>query len=630
MCGITGFIDYDKKTSDSVLEEMAKTLAHRGPDDSGAKTYRKDAAKIGLAQTRLAIIDLSPAGHQPMCFNHLSIVFNGEIYNYQEIKEELVELGHHFESTSDTEMILHAFDEWGVECVHRFIGMFVFVIYDSKCAKVYMFRDRAGIKPFFYYRVEGLFLFGSELKALMKHPDFKKEIDHGALKLYFDYGYVPEPYSIFRNTKKLEAGYYLEYKIASNQINKQKYWDAASFYKEKKLDISYEQAREELHSLLKSAFQYRMVSDVPVGVFLSGGYDSTAVAAILQSNTSAKLKTFTIGFEAGNNEAPFAKNTADYLGTNHHEYTCTTREAQDIIPSLPYYYDEPFADSSAIPTMLVSKFARKHVTVALSADAGDELFAGYDSYPGLLKKLRWMNLVPSNLKGVTAKAMKEVSRLMPSASQVVLKHKLDGASEALKVDTLQQAADLFRVAHSLPKSYSEHLFRKNGKHYGTKFNIDVEGFKHEAEIAMAVDYQSYLPNDILTKVDRATMSVSLEGRDPLVDHRLLEFVARLPFSYKYDGIKTKRLLKDIVHEYIPQTMIDRPKTGFSLPIYSWLRDDLSYLLDEYLNEKALAVSGLIHESFAARQVALFRKNKLHYSPLIWKLLMFQMWYKKWM
>jgi asparagine synthase (glutamine-hydrolysing) len=219
---------------------------------------------------------------------------------------------------------------------------------------------------------------------------------------------------------------------------------------------------------------------------------------------------------------------------------------------------------------------------------------------------------------------------MPSASQVVLKHKLDGASEALKVDTLQQAADLFRVAHSLPKSYSEHLFRKNGKHYGTKFNIDVEGFKHEAEIAMAVDYQSYLPNDILTKVDRATMSVSLEGRDPLVDHRLLEFVARLPFSYKYDGIKTKRLLKDIVHEYIPQTMIDRPKTGFSLPIYSWLRDDLSYLLDEYLNEKALAVSGLIHESFAARQVALFRKNKLHYSPLIWKLLMFQMWYKKWM
>lgn len=629
MCGITGFIDYKNKTSLSLLKKMVETLRHRGPDDFGAEIYDSDHAVIGFGQTRLSIIDLSPSGHQPMHYKHLSIVFNGEIYNYQEIKEELAKQGHHFESTSDTEMILHAFDQWGVECIHRFIGMFAFVIYDKKAEKMYMFRDRAGVKPFFYYQKAGLLLFGSELKALMQHPEFIKEIDHGALKLYFDYGYIPDPYSIFENTYKLEAGHYLEYDISGSKIKKHKYWDAASFYKEKKLDISYGEAKEELHTLLKSAFQYRMVSDVPVGVFLSGGYDSTAVAAILQSNAATKLKTFTIGFKEGNNEAPFAKNTAGLLGTNHHEYTCTTQEAQEIIPSLPYYFDEPFADSSAIPTMLVSKFAREYVTVALSADAGDELFAGYDTYPDLMKKLQWMNLIPANLKETTSMVMERMSGLMPLSSRV-LKHKLDGASEALKVDKLQQAADLFRLAHSLPKSYSEQLFNKNGKQYSTKFNIDVEGFNHEAEVAMAVDYQSYLPNDILTKVDRATMSVSLEGRDPLVDHRLLEFAARLPFNYKYDGTTTKRLLKDIVHDYVPQTMMDRPKTGFSLPIYSWLRDDLSYLLDEHLNKEALAVSGLINESFAVEQVTLFRKNKLHYSPLIWKLLMFQMWYKKWM
>lgn len=629
MCGITGFIDYGKKTTAHVLEQMTATLGHRGPDDSGTELYSDDSAAVGFGQTRLSIIDLSPGGHQPMEYEHLSLIFNGEIYNYREIKVELHSLGHRFKSTSDTEMILHAFEEWGPACVEKFIGMFVFVIYDKNLRKIYAFRDRGGVKPFYYYHKNGLFLFGSELKALMEHPSFEKVIDRRALRSYFDFGYIPSPYSIFENTHKLEPGSYLVYDLSEKKMEHKTYWNPLDYYRQPKLEISYEDAKEELHALLKSALQYRMVADVPVGVFLSGGFDSTAVAAILQKHNNSQLKTFTIGFEGKHNEAPFAKETADYLGTSHYEYTCTTQEAQEIIPSLPYYYDEPFADSSAIPTMLVSRFARGHVTVALSADAGDELFAGYNSYSDLSQKLKLMNSIPDILKPSSAALFGRLSSLVPH-SQAALKHKLYGLSKSLNRDEFQQAADLFRLANSLPQSYSDRLFNYNSGGYKTKFDIDTAGFHDPSELALAVDYQSYLQNDILTKVDRATMSVSLEGRDPLVDHRLFEFSARLPFSYKYDGGRKKRILKDIVYDYLPREMMDRPKSGFSLPIYSWLRDDLSYLIDEYLNEEELFSSGLLNTPFLLKQVELFKENKLHYVPFIWKLLMFQMWYKEWM
>lgn len=629
MCGITGFIDFSNNTSPAVLNKMTATLKHRGPDDYGTELYSTENATVGLGQTRLSIIDLSPAGHQPMIYKNLVLVFNGEIYNYREIKEKLKEVGHRFKSTSDTEMILHAFDEWGSQCVEKFIGMFAFVIYDKNKEKLFAFRDRAGVKPFYYYHKNGMFIFGSELKALMKNPFFDKKIDLSALKTYFNLGYIPTPYCIFENTGKLEPGSYLQYDIDKNQLNKFTYWRSLDYYKKPKLNLEYDEAKEELHDLLKSSFNYRMVADVPVGVFLSGGYDSTAVTAILQNSTSSNLKTFTIGFEEGNNEAPFARKIANHLGTNHHEFTCTTKEAQEIIPSLPYYYDEPFADSSAIPTILVSRFAREYVTVALSADAGDELFAGYKSYPDLNDKLKLLNKIPDFLKNPSSSLFSGLSSLVP-ATQPALHHKLDGISRALNSNKLQQAADLFRIANSLPKIYSNHLFDQNSREYKTDFELDTSDFNSEIEIAMAVDYQSYLQNDILTKVDRATMSVSLEGRDPLVDHRLLEFAARLPLKYKYDGKTTKKILKDIVYEYLPKDMMDRPKMGFSLPIYSWLRGELSYLIDEYLSKDELAKSGFFNVPFVAEQVDLFKKNKLHYSPLIWKFLMFQMWYKRWM
>ena len=629
MCGITGFVDYSQQSSADVLGRMVATQKHRGPDDCGIKLYAVSDALVGLGQTRLSIIDLSAGGHQPMEFKALAIVFNGEIYNYREIKQELKVLGHHFVSTSDTEMILHAFHEWGTKCVERFIGMFAFVICDQKAQKIYAFRDRAGVKPFYYFKKERVLIFGSELKPIMQHPSFEKKIDRNALRLYFDYGYIPAPYSIFKHTFKLESGSYLVYDLQQNHIKEKKYWDPVSYYKKPKFDISYDDAKNELQELLKSAFQYRLVSDVPVGLFLSGGYDSTAVAAILQNQNTTKLKTFTIGFEEGNNEAPFAKKTADYLGTHHHEYTCTTKEAQEIIPTLPYYYDEPFADSSAIPTMLVSRFAKEYVTVALSADAGDELFAGYHTYPDLLRKLKLINQIPGKFKQPFATIFSAISSVIP-ITRPALKHKLQGVSRALNEDRFEEARDLFRIAKCLPEEYTSRVFSFKADPISAEFELDTNGFHHEIEVAMAIDYQSYLQNDILTKVDRATMSVSLEGRDPLVDHRLLEFAAQIPFEYKYDGISTKRILKDIVHEYVPAEMMNRPKTGFTLPISNWLRSDLSYLLDEYLNEKRLLESNLFNTEFLLNQIDLFKKKKLHYVPFIWKLLMFHMWYDRWM
>lgn len=629
MCGITGFIDYSKKQTKLTLEGMVDTLNHRGPDSKGAILYTNENALVGLGQTRLSIIDISNHGLQPMEYKQLSIVFNGEIYNYAEIKNDLIKLGHTFNSNSDTEVILHAFEEWCTECVHKFIGMFAFVIFDKEKSSVYAFRDRAGVKPFFYYFKDGTFMFASELKAFHKHPSFEKEIDIDALSAYFDYGYVPSPHCIFVDTYKLDPGHYLKINLENKEIKINEYWNSDSFYAMPKLTLDYTEAKEELHTLLKSAFNYRMVSDVPVGVFLSGGYDSTSVAAILQNSSMNKIKTFTVGFEEGNNEAPYANENAYYLGTDHHEYYCTKNEAKEIIKDLPYYYDEPFGDSSAIPTTLVSKMAKKEVTVALSADGGDEIFCGYRSYPKAYHKMENIKRIPKSLRPILSTSLSLGSRVIPTNSHQ-LRHKMKGLSESLSGNDFEIALNIFHKARQLPQHIKDRFIRKEVSELKTHFIYKDSIHKTILEMLMAVDFKTYLPNDILTKVDRATMSVSLEGREPLLDHRIVEFAAQLPISYKYDGVKTKRILKDITHEYIPKEMMNRPKSGFSLPISKWLREDLSYLIEEHLSEKALSVSGIFDEKYISKQVELFKKGEFHYVQFIWKLLMFQMWYQKWM
>jgi asparagine synthase (glutamine-hydrolysing) len=628
MCGITGFIDYQDTSSKDLLTTMVKTLTHRGPDDYGVEIISNSNANIGLGQSRLSIIDLSQAGHQPMHYQHLSIVFNGEIYNYKSIRKDLEELGHKFFSDTDTEVILRGVAEWGQQAVHRFIGMFVYAIYDSNTQCLTITRDRAGVKPLYYWINNGLFLFGSELKALMAHPRFEKEIDLRVMPSYLHHGYIPTPYSIFKNCYKLQPGHHLTFSLSNQIIEIRSYWDVLTYYRQPKMNINYKDAKGELHEILKSAFNYRMVADVPVGVFLSGGFDSTAVASVLQAQRTEKLKTFTIGFEGGNNEAPYARQTAELLGTDHTEYICTTEEGQAIIPTLPYYYDEPFGDSSAIPTTLVSRIAREKVTVALSADGGDETFCGYNSYFKLNQLNQRLNLVPAGLKS-SSKLFASLAKTLPVNK--VTRHKAVSALEAVQQNEAQQLQLLFKRMNEKPKSYVANYFNNPIIAYSSPYEINIQDFNFPGEIALAIDYKSYLQNDILTKVDRATMSVSLEGREPLLDHSIIEYVARLPFDYKYAGGENgKRILKDIVYQYVPKAMMDRPKSGFSLPIYDWLLGDLDYLLDEYLSKEALSWSGVFNVDFVYGQVTLFKKKKMHYSPIIWYLLMFQMWWKQWM
>ena len=386
MCGIAGFVDFNGNSSIEILKKCTDALAHRGPDGSGYEIFENASVQIGLGHRRLSIIDLSSSASQPMKYKNFHIIFNGEIYNYAEIKKSLEGLGHSFITHSDTEVILHAWEQWGSKMLQQFIGMFVLIIYDHDNNKLFACRDRAGVKPFNWYWKDGLFLFGSELKAILQHPAFTKEINLDGVAAFMQFGYVPAPHCIFKNIQKLKPGHFLTVNITTREIKTEQYWNVYDHYNKPPLKLDFTEAKEETEKILLKAFQYRMVSDVPVGVFLSGGYDSTCVTALLQKNSTQKIKTFTIGIpNAGMDEAPFAKATANYLGTDHTEYYCTEKEALEIVPQLSYYYDEPFADSSAIPTTLVSKIAREQVTVALSADAGDEIFAGYERYGYIMK-----------------------------------------------------------------------------------------------------------------------------------------------------------------------------------------------------------------------------------------------------
>jgi len=628
MCGITGFIDFKCASQIHLLNDMVASLRHRGPDDQGAEIYPNNNCLIGFGQARLSIIDLSFFGHQPMTYHHLTIVFNGEIYNYKEIRFELRRLGHTFISGSDTEVILHAYEQWGSDSVQQFIGMFVFAIYDKQKENIVFFRDRAGVKPLYYYQNDNLFLFGSELKSFHHHPSFEKVVSPEATNLYFKYGFIPAPYSIFKNCNQLEPGHFLTVDLANQKFEIQKYWDIIDCYRKPILKISYNDAIDEVEKILVTACNYRMVADVPVGVFLSGGFDSTLVTAILQKDRTEKIKTFTIGLEGETDEAKFARETANYLGTDHTEQYCSTKEAKEIIPSLSYYFDEPFADNSAIPTILVSRLARRDVTVALSADAGDEVFCGYQNYRSLNRNISLLNNIP-NFSRVPISFLLSYLTKLPVGENRLLKHQLVTIAANLRIDKQYRISHLFDEMQSYPFHGMEKLLKnRNESSYSNLLSKDA--FKDDISLAMAMDYRNFLPNDILTKVDRATMSVSLEGREPLLDHRLAEFVARLPIEFKFDGTTTKKILKDIVYRYIPKDKIDRPKSGFSIPINSWLKNDLRPILEEMLNEKMINHTGLLNSKEVTNLKNDFLKNRNDDRTIIWKIVQFQMWYSQWM
>jgi asparagine synthase (glutamine-hydrolysing) len=473
------------------------------------------------------------------------------------------------------------------------------------------------------------------LKAFHKHPDFKKEINIDAVAAYLQYGNVPTPHCIFKHTHKLNPGHILTLDLNSQEKRPviQQYWNVYDAYNSPKIDLSFSEAKLKTEEILKSACEYRMVSDVPVGVFLSGGYDSTCVAALLQKDRTTPLKTYTIGVpDIGLNEAPYAKETAKILGTDHTEIMCTEKEVLDGIFDLPYYYDEPFADSSALPTTLVSRIARKEVTVALSADAGDEVFAGYNRYDYLLRYRNKLSKIPSILRNVSAGIMD----IIPSEAIPILKHKYNfhnryekmkgiirnPSEESIMLSLSQQFTDkqvvnyLKQPFHTLSTAYQSH-------------ELSQKTFSSLAYM-QAIDYQTYLLDDILQKVDRATMTVSLEGREPFLDHRIIEWAATLPDTYKYHHGNKKYILKEIVHQYVPQSIMDRPKMGFAIPIAEWLSSDLKPLVEEYIHKEKIEKQGIftweaVHE---LKQNFFNGKKELDYK--IWYVLMFQMWYEKWM
>jgi len=601
MCGIYGStINY----SPEVLKEKLDRISFRGPDYSGIH-YTED---IILGHNRLAIIDLDYRSNQPFTYKFLSIVFNGEIYNYQDIKDTLQKKGYQFQTTSDTEVICAAYLEYGKDCVKHFNGMFAFVIYDAKRKNIFGARDRFGKKPFYYYHNGAEFEFASQPSQIRIGRNLT--IDHQAINEYYIWGYVPEPRSIWREIKKLPAGHLFTFSPYSGKLEIEKYWDL-DYNPGNRFTGTYQEAKTALNDILTDAVKIRMFADVPLGVFLSGGIDSSLVAALASKQTSM-LKTFSIKFnEAGFDESVYAQKVASHLGTQHNTIECNYNEGINLIKDFGRYYDEPFADSSAIPSLLLSKHTRKQVTVALSGDAGDEGFIGYHRY-------KWIKMVSLlfNLPLSVRKLIGAGVQLSPNYM-----HKLVGMGVAVKdIQTLYikmfggmenswvkyQEAGLFTPFHDILSNKSRHL---------------VENLSD-------FDIKTYLNEDINTKVDRASMAFSLESRSPLMDYRVIEFARSLPVSFKYKGNVQKRILKDLLYDNVPEQLFKRPKAGFTMPFKEWFRSELKeYVLDNLSRSELESIPG-INVKRTEEIINEHMTGKWNRYPQIWKLLVLSQWLKE--
>jgi asparagine synthase (glutamine-hydrolysing) len=615
MCGIVGF----NGRSEKVLDGMLKSIAHRGPDDFG--TYQSNVCSLG--HVRLSIVDLSTQGHQPMMHENLKMVYNGEVYNFKEIRDELEQKGYGFESNTDSEVILKAYHCWGIEAVNKFIGMYAITIYDENRSEVVLIRDRVGVKPLYYYHDNEDFIFASELKPIMKYKDDLK-ISQEGLQEYFQFGYISKNLSIFEDCHKLPAGHYGVYNLNSSEFTIKEYWSILPFFDLPKFQKTEEQLVDELEAILIDAFKYRMVSDVPVGVFLSGGVDSSIVAAILQKH-HGDIHTFTIGFsEEKYNEASYAKEVAEHLGTNHTEKILGAKEAKEILKEFVDIYDEPFADSSGIPTTMVCQVARDAgMKVVLSADGGDEVFCGYSRYWKSYEEGKNIFKIPYFLRRLFA-FLFSLGKL-PLGNNV--KPKLAKIKEFLIAKNWQEfylkKVSFFRTLDL------KSLFR--GDILSLVYGIQISDKLSAMEQMMLMDYHHYMVDDILTKVDRATMSVSIEGREPLLDHRIAEFMAQVPFEYKYRYGDSKYLLKKVLERYIPKTMIERPKMGFAIPISNWFETDLQSLLKENLKRVDIVEHNLFsHEYVQGLYDNSHEKNLLNTTNKLWFILVFQLWFKKYM
>lgn len=611
MCGIVGYVSCTPVKSE-IFSAMIASIGHRGPNDSGFQICYNSGKEIALGHRRLSILDLTMKGHQPMNLGgRYTIVYNGEIYNFIDIKKELEGYGYIFTTGTDTEVVLASYDKWNEGCVTKFNGMFAFAIYDRIKMTLFLARDRIGKKPLYYYYLDSTFIFASELKPIMLFPSFQKEINTSILPSYLHHQYISGQETVFNGVFRVEPGSYLIYEIEKNSITKHQYWDPVIRYfdNQNTLIRNYDEAISELNTTLLDSVQKRLISDVPIGCFLSGGIDSSLISAIAQSLSAQPIKTFSIGFEDSEyDESKYAKEVADHLGTIHTNLKISERDMLQLVASIPQYFDEPFADSSQIPTMLVSKLAKSQITVALSGDGGDELFCGYQIY----RNLAYLDDLEPFLKVLRS--------IIPGSEKFAekLSPKLRAVFSNKDIQTKTQLH--YYMGNDLPTRLVI------GEKQSPLFQIENRfALKNWQTRRMLLDMLTYLPDDILVKVDRASMKYGLETRAPLLDYRILELSFRMQHDFKFRNGQLKYILKDLAYQYVPRKLLDRPKHGFGVPIQKWLT---SSALSEQFNDYCVKDFVINQNIFDFHVVEELRKQVSNgkSSSIGWAYFVFQQWY----